>query len=141
MTRKPSPSPSDSPPQSPSLSLAIPARIPDLSGNEPRDKVFFSDVRASDRHHPRRVDWKRRTARHPDLRSQARRSSPGPAADVPASPSHSQPVRPARAALGCRGSPGRLLGMLAGMGIVGASRLSRHPAGLDGFQYRRAAPA
>lgn len=35
--------------ESPSLSLAIPARIPDLSGNEPRGKVFFSDVRASDR--------------------------------------------------------------------------------------------
>ncbi|MGC8639759.1 MAG: TolC family protein [Isosphaeraceae bacterium] len=35
--------------QSPSLSLAIPARVPDLSGQERRVKVFFSDIRASDR--------------------------------------------------------------------------------------------
>jgi hypothetical protein len=35
--------------QCPSPSLAIPARIPDLSGGESRGKAFFSDVRPSDR--------------------------------------------------------------------------------------------
>ena len=51
--------------EAPSLSLAIPARIPDLSGDERRDKVFFSDVRAQRPAHPRRVDRQRGRPRHP----------------------------------------------------------------------------
>ena len=60
----------------PAPSLAIPARIPDLSGNERRDKVFFSDVRPSDRLIPDEADRTRRTSRHPRAPRPARRFRP-----------------------------------------------------------------
>ncbi len=70
----------------PALSLAIPARVPDLSGNERRDKVFFSDVRASDRIIPNESTANEGDLGTPDL--------PG-GADVPAQPERDLPGPPA----------------------------------------------
>ena len=72
--------------EAPSLSLAIPARIPDLSSNERRDKVFFSDVKASDRLIPDES-----TANEGDLGTPDLRSRPG----VPAQPNRGVPAPPA----------------------------------------------
>ena len=88
--------------ETPSLSLTIPARVPDLSGDERRDKVFFSDVEPSDRLIPDESTGQRGRLRHPRPHGPARRSWPARPSRPCPSP-HSQPLRPARAAVGCRG--------------------------------------
>jgi outer membrane protein TolC len=70
---------------SPALSLAIPARLPDLTGNEPRGKAFFSDVRPSDRIIPDEAAGIEGPLGAPDLRSQPG-VPPGPERAVPAVP-------------------------------------------------------
>ncbi len=70
---------------SPAPSLTIPARIPDLSGHEPRGKTFFSDVRSSDRIIPDAAGGNEGPLGAPDLRSQPG-VPPGPERDVPSAP-------------------------------------------------------
>ncbi len=71
--------------ESPAPSLAIPARIPDLTGHEPRGKAFFSDVRPSDRIIPDEAAGSEGPLGAPDLGSQPG-VPPGPERDVPAAP-------------------------------------------------------
>jgi hypothetical protein len=79
--------------QNPALSLAIPAGVPDLSGNEPRGKVFFSDVRPSDRLIPDES-----TANEGDLATPDLPSRPGvppqPGGNLPAPPPTPSPFAP-----------------------------------------------
>jgi outer membrane protein TolC len=77
----------------PSLSLAIPARVPDLSSNERRDKVFFSDVRASDRIIPDESTANEGELATPDLPSRPG-VPPQPRGNVPAPPPTPSPFAP-----------------------------------------------
>ena len=79
--------------EAPSLSLAIPARIPDLSSNERRDKVFFSDVRASDRLIPDESTANEGELGTPDLPNRPG-VPPQPGRDAPAPPATPSPFAP-----------------------------------------------
>jgi hypothetical protein len=69
----------------PAPSLAIPAGVPDLSGNEPRGKAFFSDVRPSDRVIPDESAGTEGPLTSPDLRNQLA-VPPGPGGAGPTVP-------------------------------------------------------
>jgi hypothetical protein len=71
--------------QSPSPSLAIPARIPDLSGDESRGNAFFSDVRSSDRVIPDEAAGTEGPLSPRELRNQPA-GAPGAGRAVPAVP-------------------------------------------------------
>jgi hypothetical protein len=73
--------------QSPALSLAIPARIPDLSGDESRGKAFFSDVKSSDRVIPDEAAGTEGPLSPPELRNRpARAGASGGREPVPSAP-------------------------------------------------------
>ncbi len=81
----------------PSPSLAIPAGIPDLSGDESRTRAFFSDVKPSDRLIPDDAAGTGGPVTTPDLRSREGvplgSERPSPAAP-PSTPSPFAPARP-----------------------------------------------
>lgn len=70
---------------SPAPSLAIPARVPDLTDSEPRGKAFFSEVRPSDRIIPDEAAGGEGPLGTSDLRSQPS-VEPGVDRNVPAAP-------------------------------------------------------
>jgi outer membrane protein TolC len=69
----------------PAPSLAIPAGIPDLSGNESRTRAFYSDVKPSDRDIPDDAGGTGGPVTAPELRSRPG-VPPGPERAVPAPP-------------------------------------------------------
>ena len=91
----------------PAPSLAIPVRIPDLSGNESRGKAFFSDVRPSDRIIPDEAAGREGPLTTPELRDQPPLPPEPGATSQPVPPGTPSPFAPAEpgAPLGCRGFP------------------------------------
>jgi outer membrane protein TolC len=82
--------------EAPAPSLVLPARIPDLGGDESRSRAFFSDVRPSDRLIPDEASGFQGPLDAPELRSQPGVPlQPGAAVPPPRTPSpFAPPTRP-----------------------------------------------